>query len=639
MTADEHGAVFALLDDCDATPARPSSRLYTGFVQESVCSDAAQLEAVCESVAAQTRRGLHAVVLADYEFGRDLLGAETHWSLKTQRGDATLRFLLFERCEKRSREEVHAWLMARDQGALEPSVAGTANVLASVDPVQFNAAIDAVHAALRAGDSYQVNYTYRLGFDVFGPPVALYRRLRARQPVRYGALIALPNGAWVLSCSPELFVEKQGETLHARPMKGTAPRSDDPAADRIAAEFLGSDPKNRAENVMIVDLLRNDLSRVAQTGSVKVPALFSVEPYATVWQMTSTVQAALRPGTSFARLLRALFPCGSITGAPKHRTMQLIDELESTPRGLYTGAIGWLDAPSAAANATGANTFAPAADDACGDFCLSVAIRTLTLSQSAQTGQLAGQMGIGAGIVLDSVAADEYAECQLKARFLTSAEPGFELFETMYATREEGVRHLFRHLARLSSSAAALGFKLDDQDAIGAEVALRCAALPANTPHRMRLALSKNGTTHLTAAVLTPLADSTAGVLLGPDHAFPATDAYDLLLRHKTTRRAEYDRGWREAEAKGAFDTLFFNAQGELTEGGRSNVFVKLAGRWWTPPLASGVLPGVMRSVLLEQTSDLQAAERVLTRTDLQNAEALMVCNALRGALPARLVH
>jgi para-aminobenzoate synthetase/4-amino-4-deoxychorismate lyase len=469
----------------------------------------------------------------------------------------------------------------------------------------------------------------------------LYRRLRARQPVRYGALIALPDGDWVLSCSPELFVEKQGETLHARPMKGTAPRSDDPAADRRAAEFLGNDPKNRAENVMIVDLLRNDLSRVAQTGSVKVPALFSVEPYGTVWQMTSTVHAALRPGTSFAGILRALFPCGSITGAPKHRTMQLIDELESTPRGLYTGAIGWLDAPSAAAHTTSAGTSTPAANEtACGDFCLSVAIRTLTLSRSAQTGQLEGKMGIGAGIVLDSVAADEYAECQLKARFLTHAEPGFELFETMYATREEGVRHWSRHLARLSSSAAVLGFKLDDTiaNALRAEIAAKCAALPAQTPHRMRLALSKNGTANITAAVLTPLADSTVGVLLGPDHAFPATDAYDLLLRHKTTRRAEYDRGWREAEAKGAFDTLFFNGQGELTEGGRSNVFVKLAGRWWTPPLASGVLPGVMRSVLLEEASGLQAAERVLTRTDLQNAEALMVCNALRGALPARIV-
>ncbi|MFM0347043.1 aminodeoxychorismate synthase component I [Paraburkholderia sp. RL17-347-BIC-D] len=637
MTADERDAVFALLDDCDATAARRSSRLYTGFVHERVCADAAQLEAVCGTVVAETQRGLHAVVLADYEFGRNLLDGEVHRSLKTQRGDATLRFLLFERCEKLAREEVDTWLMARDEGTAEPSVAGTANVRASVDTAQFNAAIDAIHSALRAGDSYQVNYTYRLGFDVFGSPTALYRRLRARQPVPYGALITLPGAHWVLSYSPELFIEKQGAMLRARPMKGTAPRSDDPAADRRAAEFLGNDPKNRAENVMIVDLLRNDLSRVAQTGSVKVPALFSVEPYASVWQMTSTVHATLRPGTSFAGILRALFPCGSITGAPKHRTMQLIDELESTPRGLYTGAIGWLDAPSSAADPTDTTTL-EANQTACGDFCLSVAIRTLTLSHSTQTGQLEGKMGVGAGIVLDSIATDEYAECQLKASFLTGAEPGFELFETMYATREEGVRHLSRHLARLSSSAATLGFKLDDANAISAEIAAKCASLPAHTPHRMRLALSKNGTIQITAAVLTPLAESTVGVLLGPDHAFPATDAADPLLRHKTTRRAEYDRGWREAEAKGAFDTLFFNAQGELTEGGRSNVLVKLGGRWWTPPLVSGVLPGVMRGVLLEDVSDLQVAERVLSRTDLQNAEALMVCNALRGAVPARIV-
>ncbi|PRY00331.1 aminodeoxychorismate synthase component I [Paraburkholderia sp. BL25I1N1] len=637
MAADERGAVFALLDDCDATAARRSSRLYMGFVHERVCANAAQLEAACETVATETQRGLHAVVLADYEFGRNLLDSKAHRSLKTQRGDATLRFLLFERCEKLSREEVDAWLMARDDGAAEPSVAGTANVRASVDPEQFNTAINAIHAALRAGDSYQVNYTYRLGFDVFGSPTALYRRLRARQPVPFGALISLPDDGWVLSCSPELFIEKHGAMLRARPMKGTAPRSDDPAADRRAAEFLGNDPKNRAENVMIVDLLRNDLSRVAQTGSVKVPALFSVEPYASVWQMTSTVEATLKPATSFAQILRALFPCGSITGAPKHRTMQLIDELESTPRGLYTGAIGWLDAPSAAASKTDAAA-SPANQSDCGDFCLSVAIRTLTLSPSKQTSQLEGKMGVGAGIVLDSVAADEYAECQLKASFLTGAEPGFELFETMYATREEGVRHLSRHLARLSSSAATLGFKLDDTNVISAEIAAKCASLPGHTPHRMRLALSKNGTIQITAAVLTPLAGSTVGVLLGPDHGFSTTDAADPLLLHKTTRRADYDRGWREAEATGAFDTLFFNTQGELTEGGRSNVFVKLAGRWWTPSLASGVLPGVMRGVLLDDASELQAGERVLTRTDLQNAEALMVCNALRGAVPARIV-
>jgi para-aminobenzoate synthetase/4-amino-4-deoxychorismate lyase len=252
-------------------------------------------------------------------------------------------------------------------------------------------------------------------------------------------------------------------------------------------------------------------------------------------------------------------------------------------------------------------------------------------------GEWQGKMGVGAGIVLDSVAADEYAECQLKASFLTGAEPGFQLFETMYATREEGVRHLSRHLARLSASAATLGFKLDGETEIRAQIAEKCAALPAQSPHRMRLALSKNGTAQITAAVLTPLVDSTVGVLLGPDHGFRATDANDPLMRHKTTRRAEYDRGWREAEAKGAFDTLFFNERGELTEGGRSNVFVKLEGRWWTPPLASGVLPGVMRGALLDDT-DLHAAERVLTRADVQKAEALLVCNALRGAVQARVM-
>ncbi|MGF6956966.1 aminodeoxychorismate synthase component I [Paraburkholderia youngii] len=627
MTVDRRGAVFALLDDCGATAARPSSRLYTGFVRERVCTEAAQLEAVCDSVAADTRNGLHAVVLADYEFGRGLVGIDKLRSTETQRGNATLRFLLFERCAKLARDEVDAWLMTRDNGAPEPSVAGTANVRESVDRAEFDASIDAIHAALRAGDSYQVNYTYRLGFDVFGSPLAFYRRLRARQPVSFGALIALPDDAWVLSCSPELFVEKHGPTLRARPMKGTAPRSQDPAIDRGNAEFLATDLKNRAENVMIVDLLRNDLSRVARIGSVNVPALFSVEPYASVWQMTSTVEATLLDGTSFATILRALFPCGSITGAPKHRTMQLIDELESTPRGLYTGAIGWLDAPDD--------------DQDCGDFCMSVAIRTLTLTastaQAGGTDGLRGSMGIGAGIVLDSVAADEHEECRLKARFLTGAEPGFELFETMYATREDGVRHVERHLRRLSSSAATLGFGFDEAR-IREEISARCATLPAQTPHRMRLALSKSGVTQITAAILAPLADAIVGVLLGPEAQFAPTQAADPLLRHKTTRRADYDRGWREAEAKGAFDTLFFNERGELTEGGRSNVFVKLAGRWWTPPLASGVLPGVMRSVLLDGASDLQAGEKVLTQQDVLNAEALLVCNALRGAISARVV-
>jgi len=314
----QRSEVFTLLDDCDSTAERRSSRLYAGFLHERSCHDAAQLDEVCASVEADLHDGLHAVVLADYEFGRNLQLA--------QPGDAALRFLLFRECTLLSRDEANQWLASRDNGLVDqPSVAGVANIEASVSRDAYEQAIAAVQEALHAGDSYQINYTLRLAFDVFGSIVGLYRRLRERQPVRYGALIALPDGRDVLSCSPELFIQRQGDVIRARPMKGTAPRSADP-------EWLRLDPKNRAENVMIVDLLRNDMSRVAVTGSVQVPRLFSVEPYKSVWQMTSTVEARLLPGTTFADILRALLPCGSITGAPKHKTMQLIDALESTPR-------------------------------------------------------------------------------------------------------------------------------------------------------------------------------------------------------------------------------------------------------------------------------------------------------------------
>ena len=630
MAVNDSEAVFALLDDSDSSAARRTSRLYTGFVRERVCRRPQDLDAVCRDVAGDQRAGLQAVVLGDYAFGRDLergAGAFTE-SHETQHGDAAvLRFLLFEQMERLSREEADDWLAAREgAGSADmPAPAGIAGVTPGVDSARFAADIDAVHEALREGESYQINYTYRLHFDAFGEPLALYRRLRARQRVRYGALIALPGDRWVLSCSPELFVEKHGDTLRARPMKGTAARAADPDTDRAAARFLETDPKNRAENVMIVDLLRNDLSRVAQTGSVCVPALFSVEPYASVWQMTSTVEARLRERTSFADVMRALFPCGSITGAPKHRTMELIDELEHGPRGLYTGTIGWLDASGVSA------------DETCGDFCLSVVIRTLTLDAPCAPGGLRrGEMGVGAGIVLDSVADDEYEETRLKARFLTGADPGIELFETMYATHADGVRHLERHLARLTASAEWLGFPCD-VDALRTQLDATCAALPEGVPHRVRVALGKDGVAQLGCAPLAPLATESVGVMLAFDHGFAPVASADALLRRKTTRRAEFDRAWREAEAHGAFDMLFFNERGELTEGARSNVFVKLDGKWWTPPLSSGLLPGVMRGALLDDAA-LGAQERVLTREDVLNAQALMITNALRGAVPARLV-
>lgn len=589
----QRSEVFALLDDCDSTAERRSSRLYASFLHERSCHDAAQLDEVCASVEADLHDGLHAVVLADYEFGRNLQLA--------QPGDAALRFLLFRECTLLSRDEANQWLAARDNGLVDqPSVAGVANLEASVSRDAYEQAIVAVQEALHAGDSYQINYTFRLAFDVFGSIVGLYRRLRERQPVRYGALIALPDGRDVLSCSPELFIQRQGDVLRARPMKGTAPRSADP-------EWLRLDPKNRAENVMIVDLLRNDMSRVAVTGSVRVPRLFSVEPYKSVWQMTSTVEARLLPNTTFADILRALLPCGSITGAPKHKTMQLIDALESTPRGIYTGAIGWLEKSR--------------------DFCLSVPIRTLEIQHGR------GKMGVGGGIVLDSVAADEFEECQLKARFLTGSDPGFDLFETTFATKEQGIRHWDRHLSRLETSARWCGFPLD-QTLLQKRIDETCAGFEAKVGYRLRIALGKSGEITVTSARLAPLAAPTIDVLLASEHGFAARSADDPLLRHKTTSREKYDRAWREAESLGAFDMLFFNERGELTEGGRSNVFVRLNGRWSTPPLDAGLLPGVMRGVLIEE---LDAEERTLTREDLDHAESLIICNALRGAVPARL--
>jgi para-aminobenzoate synthetase / 4-amino-4-deoxychorismate lyase len=593
MIMQQRSEVFALLDDCDSTAERRSSRLYARFLHERSCHDAAQLDEACASVEADLHDGLHAVVLADYEFGRNLQLA--------QPGDAALRFLLFRECTLLSRDEANQWLAARDNGLVDqPSVAGVANIEAGVSRDAYEQAIAAVQEALHAGDSYQINYTFRLAFDVFGSIVGLYRRLRERQPVRYGALIALPDGRDVLSCSPELFIQRQGDVLRARPMKGTAPRSADP-------EWLRLDPKNRAENVMIVDLLRNDMSRVAVTGSVQVPRLFSVEPYKSVWQMTSTVEARLLPNTTFADILRALLPCGSITGAPKHKTMQLIDALESTPRGIYTGAIGWLEKSR--------------------DFCLSVPIRTLEIQHGR------GKMGVGGGIVLDSVAADEFEECQLKARFLTGSDPGFDLFETTFATKEQGIRHWDRHLSRLETSARWCGFPLD-QTLLQKRIDETCAGFEAKVGYRLRIALGKSGEITVTSARLAPLAAPTIDVLLASEHGFAARSADDPLLRHKTTSREKYDRAWREAESLGAFDMLFFNERGELTEGGRSNVFVRLNGRWSTPPLDAGLLPGVMRGVLIEE---LDAEERTLTREDLDHAESLIICNALRGAVPARL--
>lgn len=614
---------FALLDDCETGGQDGHSRLYSEYIGTLSCDGHAQLPTMLEEMQQKLREGCFAVGLFAYELGEAMhgiapreenLNADLNADSNAMAGLAEV--LLFRRCEKLHASQVNAWLEARMDTRTAAQPAGVANVHADIDRAAFDAALARIRDYIEAGDTYQVNYTYRLRFDAYGDAVALYRRLRARQPVPYGALIGLPDGRAVLSLSPELFVRHDGGNLTVRPMKGTAAASGDAARDAQAADALATDPKNRAENLMIVDLLRNDLGRVATTGSVDVKKLFDVQRFSSVLQMTSTITAQLRNDASLADVFVALYPCGSITGAPKHRTMQIIRELEAHARGLYTGAIGWFDPPPAT--------------QGIGDFCMSVPIRTLQLGVLQKDGIRQGELGVGAGIVHDSIAKLEYEECLLKAHFLTGLEAGFALFETMRATRD-GCHHLERHLQRLRGSAAYFGFAFDEV-AIRSAVRQTVAGFDAGTDYRMRLALQQDGAIEMQAVPLKALS-MPVKILL----AEQATEADDLFLRHKTTNRTVYDEAWRDAEQQGAFDKLFCNTRGEVTEGGRSSVFVKLDGQWFTPPLAAGVLPGVMRSVMLEDPQ-WNARERVLTMDDLRRAEEVIVCNALRGALPAILV-
>lgn len=686
--------VFALLDDRESTPARPTSRLYTGFVREHRCEDAATLDAVWAQVEADQAAGLQAVLLADYEWGAQLVGAG-HRPPEPGQPPWALRVLMFERLERLSREAAGDWLVAQEARedaatpwgvaapgggplAESPGPAGITGLQASLDRDAFHRDIETIREAIRNGETYQVNYTYRLHFAAHGTPAALYRRMRARQPVRYGAYLALPavpgfagaGPSHVLSCSPELFVRIEDGGLIAQPMKGTARREFIPEGDSETARGLHEDVKNRAENLMIVDLLRNDLSRIAEVGTVKVPALFAVEAHATVFQMTSTIEARPRAGLTMPELLRALYPCGSITGAPKHQTMKLIRSLEGTPRGLYTGAIGWFEPP------------APGASLGAG--CFSVAIRTLTLDAPRADGLRPGRLGIGAGIVLDSEPEAEYQECRLKGRFLTGLEPGFTLFETLHATRREGIRQRTAHLDRLARSAAALGFAFDRaaaEAALDAALGLGPTRLPAtlaesalarsawahrlaeavaagqagehpaqsdarpdsrapdalDQPRRLRLDLHPSGRLDTRSATLAPLPAAlhdARGRIRLHRAALALPDIPHPLAAHKTSRRQHYDDAVRAAEAADAFDALFFTADGRLVEGGRSSVFVRLDGCWYTPPVADGALPGVMRAALLADPA-LGARERSITAAELARAEELIVCNALRGALAA----
>lgn len=470
---------------------------------------------------------------------------------------------------------------------------------------QYVRSIDAVRSLIEAGDTYQVNYTVRARFDLGMHPRSYFLGRAAAHPVPYSAFLDLGDYQ-VMSLSPELFLRRRGNLLESRPMKGTRPRGADRKQDIDLGYELVRSEKDRAENLMIVDMVRNDLGRVCRTGSVHVPALFALEPYGTVWQMSSTVAGDIGLHTSLLDIMAATFPGASVTGAPKHHTMEIIRDLESEPRGVYTGSVA---------------LFLPG-----GDFTCNLAIRTIVHREGHCL------LGVGSGVVWDSNPDEEYEETLTKAAFVfrddfiskdaVSRKPG--LFETVLAeAAPEGVpacADLEDHLTRMASSAASLGLPFDR------DVALRTlrSAPPLSTPLVLRLDLSPAGHFSLsTRPVPTPPSEPVR-VLLSPFRTDPA----DPLLRHKVSDRPLYDREHSRALGLGLFDALFLNALDHVTEGAITNVFVRIGGQWFTPPVSDGLLPGVWRARFMAQTG---ATERSLTLADLAQADEVLLGNSVRG--------
>ncbi len=506
--------------------------------------------------------------------------------------------------ERIAASDMPQWLAARrggdaSIGPLEPQIS----------PGGYLHAFEILREAIRAGDIYQANLTYPLAGSYKGDAIALYADLREAACAGYGGMI-FDGSYWLLSFSPELFVSLDGTSAKVKPMKGTRPRMADSAEDAAMAEELASSTKDRAENLMIVDLMRNDLSRVAVPGSVRVDAPFAIESYPTVHQMVSTVRADLADGKTAMDLVRALFPCGSITGAPKIRAMELIGEVERDARGPYCGAIGRVGEDGSAA--------------------FNVAIRTLRLTP-IENDQGRAVLGLGSAIVADSDPMEERRECEVKAGFARRSGPGFpaakcDLIETMRFDPQTGVAYLELHLARMKKSARELGFEFD-RHAARNQIQALCFEL--EHPVKLRLLISRSGAAALETGPLPGAALQPVRVAALPNPLSPS----DWRLAHKTSDRGFYDDALKSAQYLGASEAVLVRDDGLVTEGSFTTVFVERDGGLVTPPASLGLLPGILREHLIAES---RAKEAKLTLNDLEGG--FLIGNAVRGLMKAKLI-
>ena len=471
----------------------------------------------------------------------------------------------------------------------------------SVDRSDYNDAITRIKDYIANGETYQVNYTFRLHAPFTVDAWPFFLRIASAQQASYAAYIDTGRYA-VCSASPELFFCLDGCTLTARPMKGTAPRGLTLIEDKDRAEWLYHSEKNRAENVMIVDMVRNDLGRIASTGSVNVSSLFDIERYPTVWQMTSTVTA--ESNASLSEIMRALFPCASITGAPKPHTTKIIAELETAPRNIYTGCVGFI-APERKAQ-------------------FSVAIRTVLVDRELKQ----AEYGVGGGIVWDSSSSEEYEECQVKALVLMKSPVEFSLLETMLWTPDEGYFLLDYHLRRVCGSADYFGIPTSVEHILGT-LKKNEESLFRQT-YKVRMLISRDGSISCESAHM----DDTARAQSVRLRLASATvDSSDPFLYHKTTNRDIYNSA--KIMSHDCDDTLLWNNHGEITETTIANIVVRLDGELVTPPISCGLLPGTYRAWLIDRK---EVREKIVTVDDIRRCDSLYVINSVRKMREAVLL-
>lgn len=586
---------FVLLDNSSADGG--ASLLFQNPLRIIAANDPGDVPQALADITSALDANLHLAGFFAYELGFVLESRLAHL-MPAKRKVPLIWFGVYASPETLTSKQVAAWL---DERTLSHTYEFT-DVELAWPRDDYLRRFSRVQEMIRSGDIYQLNLTFKARFSLSGSPLAFYRDMRQRQRVAYGGIVDT-GAATVLSASPELFIEQNGRIIETRPMKGTAPRAGREDADAEQRHILATDEKQRAENLMIVDLMRNDLGRIAETGSVSVTDLFTVETFRTLHQMTSGVRATLKDGIGLREVLDAIFPPGSVTGAPKIRAMELIHEIETEARGVYCGAIG---------------TMAPG-----GKWLFNVAIRTPVVFRDGT-----GEMGIGSGVVYDSVGTKEYDECLLKLKFLTDPPKSFELIETLLLDGKRGYVLLERHLERLAASAHYFSFPYDKAAALAALNDV--VGQNSDQRLRVRLLLAEDGRVSVTATQLPPAEGEVVMRFVVSKSRLNPTDPF---LYHKTTRRELYDREWQEAhDMLGADEIIYLNEAGELAEGSRTTIFVSRGDKLLTPPLEAGLLPGTLRAELLASG---KAVEARLTRDDLNTAEQIFLGNSVRGLVKA----